>query len=378
VCFTHEELLVVKEEWATAHTRKAGVLAKEIASLTEDAEKLKGLQAWAADKLSGARSRSSETELEPSHTEEQWKQQQEEDEKAQRQRAEDEYDAAERTRLREKEEKAQRQRTEEEEAERTRLRQKKENAQRQRAEDAYEEAERIRLREKASEEAEQAIHVGVRCDVSGMHPIVGPRFNKKGLDFDLCEAEYIKLGEAEKGNYIRIDHPKAQRQAGNQEKEAQLWEARECEAEKHAARAEQVAAEEYERDNLLLNCEAFWEGDTKLHDEMRRMISEQGEFAVFVEHDFIHPGPLGLRLRQDVGTFMGHKEHVVRVVEVNNPELKGKIRPDMLLYAVNKATLVGLTIEEAMYQIGEEKKRCLSSGETMTVKFMTDDEQVRT
>jgi len=105
-------------------------------------------------------------------------------------------------------------------------------------------------------------------------------------------------------------------------------------------------------------------------------------FAVFVEHDFIHPGPLGLRLRQDekeVGTFMGHKEHVVRVKEVNNPELKGKIRPDMLLYAVNKATLVGLTIEEAMYQIGEEKKRCLSSGETMTLKLrLTDATRVRT
>jgi len=61
----------------------------------------------------------------------------------------------------------------------------------------------------ASEEAEQAIHVGVECDASGMHPVVGPRFNKKGLDYDLCEAEYAKLDEAEKGNYLRIDHPGA-------------------------------------------------------------------------------------------------------------------------------------------------------------------------
>jgi len=61
----------------------------------------------------------------------------------------------------------------------------------------------------ASEEEEKAIHVGVECDASGMHPIVGPRFNKKGMDYDLCEAEFAKLDEAERGQYLRIDHPGA-------------------------------------------------------------------------------------------------------------------------------------------------------------------------
>ena len=101
-----------------------------------------------------------------------------------------------------------------------------------------------------------------------------------------------------------------------------------------------------------------------------------------MEHDFIHPGPLGLRLRQDekeVGTFLGHKESVVRVKEVSNKELQGKVRPDMLLYAVNEISLVGLSIEEAMHQIGAEKKRCLSERKAMTLKLrLTDSTTVRT
>jgi len=44
------------------------------------------------------------------------------------------------------------------------------------------------------------------CDASGMDPIIGPRFNKKGADYDLCEAEFAKLDESEKVGYVRIDH----------------------------------------------------------------------------------------------------------------------------------------------------------------------------
>jgi hypothetical protein len=73
-----------------------------------------------------------------------------------------------------------------------------------------------------------------------------------------------------------------------------------------------------------------------------------------VEHDFVKPGPLGLRLRQDestVGTFAGS----VRIKTVTNKELQGKVRPDMLLFAVNELDLVGLGMEEAMEKIAAEK-----------------------
>ena len=36
-----------------------------------------------------------------------------------------------------------------------------------------------------------AVHEGVMCDVSGMCPIVGNRWKKKGQDYDLCDDEYL-------------------------------------------------------------------------------------------------------------------------------------------------------------------------------------------
>ena len=37
------------------------------------------------------------------------------------------------------------------------------------------------------------VHTGVTCDASGMHPIVGPRYHKIAEDFDLCEAECVRI-----------------------------------------------------------------------------------------------------------------------------------------------------------------------------------------
>mmetsp|Transcript_26651 Transcript_26651/g.60969 ORF Transcript_26651/g.60969 Transcript_26651/m.60969 type:complete len:654 (-) Transcript_26651:521-2482(-) len=51
------------------------------------------------------------------------------------------------------------------------------------------------------------VHPGITCDKSGMCPIVGPRFNLKGHDYDLCEAEFNKLAPAEQAKFVRIEPP---------------------------------------------------------------------------------------------------------------------------------------------------------------------------
>mmetsp|Transcript_40300 Transcript_40300/g.99905 ORF Transcript_40300/g.99905 Transcript_40300/m.99905 type:complete len:654 (-) Transcript_40300:130-2091(-) len=51
------------------------------------------------------------------------------------------------------------------------------------------------------------VHPGITCDKSGMCPIVGPRFNLKGHDYDLCEAEFNKLDPAEQAKFVRIEPP---------------------------------------------------------------------------------------------------------------------------------------------------------------------------
>jgi len=56
-------------------------------------------------------------------------------------------------------------------------------------------------------ESVQWIHDDVTCDASGMHPIVGPRFKKKGEDYDVCEDEFEKLSESQKKSYVRIERP---------------------------------------------------------------------------------------------------------------------------------------------------------------------------
>ena len=55
----------------------------------------------------------------------------------------------------------------------------------------------------------QGCHPGINCDKSGQYPIVGWRFKLKGSDpsYDLCEAEFDKLPDAEKANYEKIAPP---------------------------------------------------------------------------------------------------------------------------------------------------------------------------
>ena len=50
------------------------------------------------------------------------------------------------------------------------------------------------------------VHKGVTCDASGMRPIVGTRFHKIGENYDLCEAEFAKLSEADKASFEKIGH----------------------------------------------------------------------------------------------------------------------------------------------------------------------------
>ena len=54
---------------------------------------------------------------------------------------------------------------------------------------------------------DQGIHPGVTCDKSGQCPIIGWRFNLRGEDYDLCEAEFNKIPDAYKDRYERIAPP---------------------------------------------------------------------------------------------------------------------------------------------------------------------------
>jgi len=58
-----------------------------------------------------------------------------------------------------------------------------------------------------SSAAAAAVHWGVTCDKSGMSPIVGIRYKKKQDNYDLCQAEFDKLPEAEKAQYLAIERP---------------------------------------------------------------------------------------------------------------------------------------------------------------------------
>eukprot|EP00729_Bicosta_minor_P007175 gene7175-17692_t len=53
------------------------------------------------------------------------------------------------------------------------------------------------------------VHRFVRCDKSGMNPIKGTRYHLAGANYDLCEAEFIKLSEEEKAKYTVINKPRS-------------------------------------------------------------------------------------------------------------------------------------------------------------------------
>jgi len=53
----------------------------------------------------------------------------------------------------------------------------------------------------------QVRHWGITCDVTGQSPIIGARYHKIGVDYDLCESEFLKLSEKEQKLYEKIDQP---------------------------------------------------------------------------------------------------------------------------------------------------------------------------
>jgi len=54
---------------------------------------------------------------------------------------------------------------------------------------------------------DQGAHPGVTCDRSGVCPIVGNRYNLRGRNYDLCEAEFLKLPPDEQAEYVKIPPP---------------------------------------------------------------------------------------------------------------------------------------------------------------------------
>merc|ERR1740130_2126745 len=60
-----------------------------------------------------------------------------------------------------------------------------------------------------AEPAQPVVHHNIICDASGMGPIMGVRYKKKGEDYDLCDEEFLKLPYDSRAQYIRIPHPDA-------------------------------------------------------------------------------------------------------------------------------------------------------------------------
>jgi len=57
------------------------------------------------------------------------------------------------------------------------------------------------------DQPEPVKHWGVFCNATGTYPIQGIRYKKRGKDFDLCEAAFVKLSAAEQAQYERIETP---------------------------------------------------------------------------------------------------------------------------------------------------------------------------
>eukprot|EP00035_Acanthoeca_spectabilis_P035213 m.33083 g.33083 ORF g.33083 m.33083 type:complete len:641 (-) comp7152_c0_seq1:130-2052(-) len=53
------------------------------------------------------------------------------------------------------------------------------------------------------------VHPRVQCDITGMFPIVGNRWQKRGEDYDLCDAAFNTLLESEKAHFDLIATPNA-------------------------------------------------------------------------------------------------------------------------------------------------------------------------
>ena len=58
------------------------------------------------------------------------------------------------------------------------------------------------------------VHRGVVCNKSFQSPIVGRRYTLRGHDYDLCEAEYRKLGAEERRRFERVEPNRFYRRRG--------------------------------------------------------------------------------------------------------------------------------------------------------------------
>ena len=90
-----------------------------------------------------------------------------------------------------------------------------------------------------------------------------------------------------------------------------------------------------------------------------------------VEHDFVtFDQSIGLRLKQDE-----EDEGVtcVRIKEVHNAALEGKVRPNMILHAVNDVSLLGVGLDDATETISIEKERSKRGGVPLTIKLRCED-----
>lgn len=59
------------------------------------------------------------------------------------------------------------------------------------------------------------VHEGIGCDRSGVLPIIGPRYTIPGANYDLCEAEYLKLREEEQQRFRRVEPSRFYRRRGD-------------------------------------------------------------------------------------------------------------------------------------------------------------------
>eukprot|EP00656_Telonema_subtile_P025658 TRINITY_DN276_c0_g1_i1.p1 TRINITY_DN276_c0_g1~~TRINITY_DN276_c0_g1_i1.p1 ORF type:complete len:790 (-),score=304.34 TRINITY_DN276_c0_g1_i1:237-2606(-) len=71
-----------------------------------------------------------------------------------------------------------------------------------------------------SQQSPPVVHLNIVCDATGMSPIVGPRYHKFLHDYDICQAAYEQLDEAQKSEFVLIDTPEDAARIAEQEEVA--------------------------------------------------------------------------------------------------------------------------------------------------------------
>ena len=54
----------------------------------------------------------------------------------------------------------------------------------------------------------ELVHYGITCDLSRQNPIIGTRYHLRGHNYDLCEAEFLKLPIEDQAKYEQIVTPR--------------------------------------------------------------------------------------------------------------------------------------------------------------------------